>query len=152
MDNNNSRITAEFPSNSGEIDRSIIRIIDRQAMEIRQFNAENWERTVRCPAFNGTPRAEIRQAIRKLLKENQTYTLQWNHQGVDHSITRTLAELTEYYGYTLECGHSWKHSIPLKPKTINALVKAINDSIDQTNGGYDRPYVHLIENPKEVQS
>jgi hypothetical protein len=46
----------------------------------------------------------------------------------------TLDELkTHVFGYTLECGHSWNHKIPESPKTIKALVKALNDSAYECN-------------------
>lgn len=50
-------------------------------------------------------------------------------------ITGTLEELTEYFSYTLMVGHSYKASIPEKPKTIRGLVSAINRSFDIKDGG-----------------
>ena len=46
----------------------------------------------------------------------------------------TLAGLVnEVFGYTLECGHSWKPSIPMEPKSLKSLVRAVNNSYDVLN-------------------
>lgn len=46
----------------------------------------------------------------------------------------TLAGLvSEVFGYTLECGHSWKSSIPMEPKSLKSLVRALNNSYDVLN-------------------
>lgn len=47
------------------------------------------------------------------------------------------------FGYTLECGASWNPKINRNPKTINALIKAINMSYDEIEGGYTRSRVEL---------
>ena len=77
------------------------------------------------------------------------YTLVWTRKGKDRSTTGTLEEITQYFSYELLKGNSYNRKIPLKPKNINALVKAINMSIDETQGGYDRPYVSLGEPTEE---
>ena len=48
------------------------------------------------------------------------------------------------FGYTLECGSSWNRKINRNPKTINALITAINKSYDEIEGGYTRSYVELV--------
>lgn len=48
------------------------------------------------------------------------------------------------FGYTLECGASWNPKINRYPKTIKALITAINKSYDETEGGYTRSYVELV--------
>lgn len=48
------------------------------------------------------------------------------------------------FGYTLECGASWNPKINRNPKTINALIKAINMSYDEIEGGYTRSRVELV--------
>ena len=46
----------------------------------------------------------------------------------------TLAGLVnEVFGYTLECGHSWKSSISMEPKSLKSLVRALNNSYDVLN-------------------
>jgi len=58
----------------------------------------------------------------------------------------TLEYLTNgVFGYTLECGNSWNRKINRYPKSINALIKAINMSYDEIEGGYTRSYVELID-------
>jgi ribosomal protein L17 len=49
------------------------------------------------------------------------------------------------FGYTLQCGSSWNRKINRNPKTIRALVTAINKSYEETEGGYTRSYVELID-------
>jgi len=48
------------------------------------------------------------------------------------------------FGYTLECGASWNPKINRNPKSINALIKAINMSYDEIEGGYTRSRVELV--------
>ncbi len=80
---------------------------------------------------------------------SKVYTLKWERRGKDRSHTGTLEELTKYFSYDLLKGNSWNKKIPLQPKNINALIRAINMSIDATEGGYDRPYVSLGEPVEE---
>ena len=49
------------------------------------------------------------------------------------------------FGYTLECGNSWNRKIQRHPKTIKSLIKAINASYDEIEGGYTRSYVELVD-------
>jgi ribosomal protein L17 len=49
------------------------------------------------------------------------------------------------FGYTLECGNSWNSKINRNPRSIKALVTAINKSYNETEGGYTRSYVELID-------
>ena len=48
------------------------------------------------------------------------------------------------FGYTLECGVSWNPKINRNPKTINALITAVNKSYDEIEGGYTRSRVELV--------
>ena len=76
----------------------------------------------------------------------KTYTITKIHRGRMSSQTGTVAELTAYYRYTLECGNSWDHSIPLQPKTAVSLVSALNRSVRETQGGsYDPDSYSLAE-------
>ena len=46
----------------------------------------------------------------------------------------TLAGLvSEVFSYTLECGHFWKPSISMEPKSLKSLVRAVNNSYDVLN-------------------
>ena len=47
---------------------------------------------------------------------------------------KTLEELVEYFGYTLECGAAYQHEkgnkkIDRNPKTINSLIKNLNNAV-----------------------
>jgi hypothetical protein len=74
----------------------------------------------------------------------KTYTITKIHNGREYSQTGTVAELTEYYGYTLECGNSWNHRIPLQPKTAVSLVSALNRSVKETQGSSYDPDVYYM--------
>jgi hypothetical protein len=65
----------------------------------------------------------------------KTFKIKKTHRGRETIQEGTLAELREYFHYTLDCGHSWNHKIPLEPKTYKSLVKALNDSVTETQGG-----------------
>ncbi len=70
------------------------------------------------------------------------------------SITSgTLAELTEYFGYTLECGHSYERErgrkkVNTAPKSARALVTALNNAQENIarNGCASTSY-SLVEQP-----
>lgn len=65
---------------------------------------------------------------------NKTYTVNSHHNGRCTPYTGTIEHLsTAVFGYTLECGNSWNSKIPLRPKTIKSLVKALNDSAAECN-------------------
>ena len=49
------------------------------------------------------------------------------------------------FGYTLECGASWNRKINPRPKTIGALIKALNASYNETSGGYSSSYAEQIK-------
>jgi len=60
------------------------------------------------------------------------------HNGRKTVWSGTIDELnTRVFGYTLECGHSWNHKIPERPKTIKSLIKALNDSAYECNRYHD---------------
>ena len=80
-----------------------------------------------------------------MAKSTKVYTLKWTRRDQERSTSGTVEELTKYFSYTLLCGHSYNPRINQHPTTIKSLISNINKSIDQTNGGYDRPYVHLSE-------
>jgi len=49
------------------------------------------------------------------------------------------------FGYTLECGNSWNRKINRRPKTIGALITAVNKSYDEIEGGFTRSSVELVK-------
>jgi len=71
----------------------------------------------------------------------KTYTLIKSRKGNKTDIEGTLPELIQYFSYTLECGNSYNRKIPLQPKSIKGLVKAVNMSYDET--GEYRNYIEV---------
>jgi len=58
----------------------------------------------------------------------------------------TLEHLIDgVFGYTLECGNSWNRKINRRPKTIGALITAVNKSYDEIEGGFTRSSVELVK-------
>lgn len=47
-----------------------------------------------------------------------------------NEVKGTLEELVDYFGYTLEIGHSYNSKINLHPKTIRGFLSAIQKSSD----------------------
>ena len=81
--------------------------------------------------------------MKKIFKIKKT------RSGINRTSETTFEGTLEYliddvFGYTLECGNSWNSKIPKRPKTIKSLINAINASYDETEGGYTRSYVELI--------
>lgn len=117
-------------------------------------NAKNDEQAVSIALQYFKDPDEAEAFVDKIVSMNEaanqkTYTLVWTRKGKDRSTTGTLEEITKYFSYELLKGNSYNRKIPLKPKNINALIKAINMSVDETYGGYDRPYVSLGEPVEE---
>ena len=59
------------------------------------------------------------------------YTVNMDRNGKTRSTSGTIAELLDYFGYTLEVGKSYEHEkgrykINLNPKSIGQLVDALN--------------------------
>lgn len=76
----------------------------------------------------------------------KTFTIIKTRRGRETETTGTLAELTEYFRYTLECGRSYNSKIPLVPRTAKSLVTALNKSVDETQrGSYDPNYYELAQ-------
>lgn len=69
------------------------------------------------------------------------------HRGRERTYTGTVEHLSKnVFGYTLECGNSWNPKIKLHPKTGKALVKALNMSVEETQGGcFERDSYELVE-------
>lgn len=49
----------------------------------------------------------------------------------------TVAELVQYYSYTLECGASWQHEkgnkkINRNPKSITSLISNLNNAVNNS--------------------
>lgn len=73
----------------------------------------------------------------------KTYTINIYHHGNCRQTSGTLAELIEYFGYTLECGHSWNCKLQLQPKTAKSLVSTLNKCISETCRHFDPDWYEL---------
>ena len=72
------------------------------------------------------------------------YTVILHHRDRELEFKGTLDRLVnEVFGYTLLCGNSWNSRIPLHPKTINSLIRALNNSANECRHYYD--YYTLAE-------
>ena len=77
---------------------------------------------------------------------SKTYTIEKTHRGRTTQIVGTLEYLKDYFGYTLECGHSYNNKINRNPTTIKGLMTALEQSIDATQGSsYDPDYYALVD-------
>lgn len=61
------------------------------------------------------------------------YKVVMERRGIEREITGTLAELIEYFGYTLEKGKSWERErgnkkINTRPATIRSLISNLNNA------------------------
>jgi ribosomal protein L17 len=84
------------------------------------------------------------------MKVEKIFKVKKTRSGMNGSRETVFEGTLEYlkssvFGYTIECGHSWNHKINPNPKTIKALISSINKSYDETEGGYTRSYVELID-------
>jgi len=74
----------------------------------------------------------------------KTYKINSYHRGRERIVEGTLEYLTDYFGYTLECGNSWNKKINRHPSTISSLISNINKSYSETMGScYDPDYVSM---------
>ena len=81
-----------------------------------------------------------------MAKVEKVYQVKKTRKDRETIFEGTLSHLIDrVFGYTLECGNSWNKKIPRQPKTIKSLIKAINDSYNETEGGYVRSYVELVD-------
>jgi hypothetical protein len=77
----------------------------------------------------------------------KTYSIKKTRKDKERIFTGTLEDLIKSFSYTLECGHSWNHKIPTNPKSIKSLIKALNDSVYETQGGcFTQDYYEQTEN------
>ena len=77
----------------------------------------------------------------------KTYNIEIIRNGnVRETGFRTIPELIEYFGYTLECGAAYQHEkgnkkIDCNPKTIRSLIKNINNAVNNSAAnGYSSTY------------
>ena len=75
-----------------------------------------------------------------------TYTIIKTRRGVKKEVTGTVAELTKYFGYTLEVGHSYNAKISTAPKTAASLVtNLLKATAEKQRGSFDPDYYELKE-------
>lgn len=65
-------------------------------------------------------------------RKAKTYTIIKTRRGIQRETTDTLEELIKGHSYTLEKGNSYNPKINRNPKTIKALISALNKSISET--------------------
>lgn len=71
----------------------------------------------------------------------KTYTIRKTRgrTGAQTDYTGTVAELTEEFSYTLQCGNSWNPKINRTPTTAISLVSNLNRSIAEIQKGSFSP-------------
>lgn len=63
------------------------------------------------------------------------YYIKKYHRGHETVIKGTInAFVHNYFGYTLDCGHSWNPKINPEPKTYKSLISNLNKSYHETQG------------------
>ena len=85
----------------------------------------------------------------------KTFVIKKIRRGTATFIEGTLEYLINYFSYTLECGHSWNYKINKNPKTIKGLVKALDQSVQETQGGcynQDSYYESSIEEKAQYEA
>lgn len=77
-----------------------------------------------------------------MAKIARIYFIKKYHRGRYRIVKGTLEALISYFGYDLECGHSWNDRINLRPKTYKSLISNLNKSYHETMGScYDPDFV-----------
>lgn len=78
---------------------------------------------------------------------SKVHTIVKSRKGRDSEHTGTVAELTEYFAYTLATGKSYEHEkgnskINTTPRTIGSLVNNLNKAVNNAaaNGCSDTHY------------
>lgn len=78
-------------------------------------------------------------------KKEKTYKIQISGRR-ESVVEGTLDYLNEYFGYTLEIGHSWNPKIVLRPKTITSFVSNLQRAYGEKEACcYNRTFVHLVK-------
>lgn len=63
------------------------------------------------------------------------YYIKKYHRGHYTIIKGTISAFVHnYFGYTLDCGHSWNDKINPEPKTYKSLISNLNKSFYETQG------------------
>ncbi len=80
-------------------------------------------------------------------KKVKIYKLKISHsRRGDRFVDGNLEELTSYFSYTLEIGHSWDKRINKNPKTIKSLVTNLQNAFSVKEGAcYERTFIDLVD-------
>ncbi len=74
------------------------------------------------------------------------HTIIKRRRGEEKEVSGTVAELTKYFGYTLEVGYSYNPKISRHPKTAQSLVLNLNKSVaEKMRGSFDPDHFRLKE-------
>ena len=77
-----------------------------------------------------------------MAKTAKIYFIKKYHRGRYTIVKGTIEQLVEYFGYALECGHSWNSKINKNPTTYKSLISNLNKSYHETQGScYDPDFV-----------
>lgn len=85
------------------------------------------------------------------MAKTKEYTIICTHRGRETEYTGTLEHLiNDVFGYTLAAGHSYEYErgarkVNTNPKSGKALVTALNNAVENTQGGYNRDFYELKE-------
>lgn len=82
------------------------------------------------------------------VKKEKTYKIRITHDRRGENIVEgTLHYLVnQYFGYTLEIGHSWNPKIQRHPKTIRSFISNLQKSYEEKEATcYNRTFVELVK-------
>jgi hypothetical protein len=78
----------------------------------------------------------------------QVFSIKQTRKGRETIISKTLPELIEYFGYTLEIGASYDKKVNRNPKNIQAFMTNLQRAYDAKEACcYERTSVELVETP-----
>lgn len=115
---------AEFKKGKS-VEEVIKYLRDNDYLGPRDIN--NFMKTVSGEKWNESVEQGVNEGV------DDVYSITSERNGRERSKSGTLAELIEYYGYTLETGKSYEHArgnrkINLNPKNIESLVQNLNNA------------------------
>lgn len=79
------------------------------------------------------------------MKNERIFTVIKHYKGRETEIKRTLSDLIDYFSYTLQVSWLYDKSINRQPKTIKSFISNLNKAFAIKHGGFDTPYVELVE-------
>jgi hypothetical protein len=83
----------------------------------------------------------------------QVFSIKQTRKGRETIISKTLPELIQYFGYTLEVGASWDKKVKRNPKNIASFVSNLQRAYEAKEANcFDRTSIVLVENPVPVDN